>query len=235
MPSSVSAEGLRLPCGSTICTVYRVDLKKQHLELVDRHRTGLRFRSLGVLKKWGESHNKKLIFATNGGIFSPSYWPLGLFIKDGKEIIPLNTKSGKGNFYLQPNGVFYVKNNAAEIISTAAFRSSDEISLASQSGPLLVEKGSINPRFDKLSENKTTRSGVGTKSQSEVLFALSDEPINFYDFAVFFRDTLGCQSALYLDGYISKMLVPELSRNDEGGNFASMFVIFEDMPTKANE
>ena len=41
----------------------------------------------------------------NAGIYSMDNTPAGLWIEHGKELNALNTKSGKGNFHVQPNGV----------------------------------------------------------------------------------------------------------------------------------
>jgi uncharacterized protein YigE (DUF2233 family) len=52
-----------------------------------------------------------------------------------------------------------------------------------------------------------------------VHFAISVASVNFYDFASFFRDHLGCRSALFLDGGSAPGLyAPELGRNDLPGH-----------------
>jgi uncharacterized protein YigE (DUF2233 family) len=33
-----------------------------------------------------------------------------------------------------------------------------------------------------------------------VVFAISEKAVNFYDFAMMFKQEFGCQNALYLDG-----------------------------------
>ena len=38
----------------------------------------------------------------NAGIYSMNNVPAGLWIEQGKELNALNTKSGKGNFHVQP-------------------------------------------------------------------------------------------------------------------------------------
>jgi len=44
----------------------------------------------------------------NAGMYEADQSPLGLFIVDGRVARPLNLRSGSGNFYLKPNGVFWV-------------------------------------------------------------------------------------------------------------------------------
>ncbi|WP_242604841.1 phosphodiester glycosidase family protein [Flavobacterium subsaxonicum] len=47
---------------------------------------------------------------------------------------------------------------------------------------------------------------------------MSKEPINFYDFAQYFKD-MGCNNALYLDGYVSRTYLPEQNWIQADGNF----------------
>lgn len=49
-----------------------------------------------------------LNFATNGGMFTDQYGPVGLFIQDGKTNKNINNSNGKGNLNWKPNGVFYI-------------------------------------------------------------------------------------------------------------------------------
>jgi uncharacterized protein YigE (DUF2233 family) len=55
---------------------------------------------------------------------------------------------------------------------------------------------------------------VGVPSPNVAVFAISEAPINFYEFATMFRDLLHCPDALFLDGTISSLYSPELKRND---------------------
>ena len=42
--------------------------------------------------------------------------------------------------------------------------------------------------------------------------------INFYDFATYFK-SLGCENALYLDGFVSKTYLPEKDWKQTNGRF----------------
>jgi uncharacterized protein YigE (DUF2233 family) len=55
---------------------------------------------------------------------------------------------------------------------------------------------------------------VGVPSPDIALFVISEAPVNFYEFATFFRDQLRCPDALFLDGTISSLYAPELKRSD---------------------
>lgn len=148
----------------------------------------------------------------NAGMFHPNGAPVGLFIQNGQEYEPLNTQKGRGNFYLKPNGVFFITEEGQYgVMETEAFRDSlyknkeQRFQLATQSGPMLLIDGAIHPVFNEGSPNLNIRNGVGVVG-GEVIFVLSKEPINLYDFATIFK-TLGCKNALYLDGVISDMKI----------------------------
>lgn len=165
--------------------------------------------SINYLRNSLNKQGKKLLFATNGGIFSEDFKPLGLYVEKGQEISAINLKNGEGNFYLQPNGIFLVQENLAKIVKSSDYQKSDQIKYAVQSGPLLVFENKINPLFQENSTNKYVRNGIGITKNGEIIFAISNQAVNFYDFASFLKEELGCENALYLDGAISEMYVSQ--------------------------
>ena len=182
----------------------RVDLRRQQLKLYWKDGRNQRFKSLQGLKTWLEAHGQTLAFAMNAGMFNPAYAPQGLFIEAQKTITPLDTTTGYGNFYLKPNGVFYLTTDTtAHVCQTAAFRNDGRVAYATQSGPMLVIDGKIHPAFIPGSANLQIRNGVGILPDNRVLLAMSKTKINFYDFAEYFRKA-GCRQALYLDGFVSR-------------------------------
>jgi uncharacterized protein YigE (DUF2233 family) len=67
----------------------------------------------------------------NAGMYLQDQSPQGLCIIEGKQMRPLNSDSGYGNFYLKPNGVFYlIKQGKAFVVPSKQFKSSDSISYA---------------------------------------------------------------------------------------------------------
>lgn len=198
---------------------YKVDVKKSDLRLYWKNDKNELFNSLGNLKSWVESKNKKLVFAMNGGMYMEDRSPLGLYIENTKQLRKLNTAHGSGNFYLQPNGVFYITtNNKAAICKTSDFVKSSKIKYATQSGPLLIVDGAINTVFTKGSVNTNIRNGVGILPTGDVVFAMSKDNVNFYDFAKHFQD-MGCTYALYLDGFVSRTYCPEKNWTQTDGDF----------------
>ena len=194
---------------------------KDKINIYLKDEAGKRFASIGKLKSWLSVQNKKLIFATNAGIFAPNYEPLGLYIENGKVIKPLNRAVGEGNFYLQPNAVFYTDELGAHIILAKDFIEKQDILTATQSGPYLVYDGKVNPLFKSDSMNKLIRSGVGITPEGNVVFVILNEKMSFYEFANVFKDNFNCSNAMFLDGVISKMYLSS-ERNELDGDFAGI-------------
>ena len=198
---------------------YIVDLKFQDLEFYFRDDNGELFRSIQNLKTWMDGKHKKLVFATNGGIYMQDNTPLGLFIQEHKILRRLNTSTGYGNFYLKPNGIFYVTTDSkAFVCKTADFINTEKIRFATQSGPMLIIDGKINPIFNQGSNSLNIRNGVGILPDGKVVFAMSREPVSFYDFASYFEIS-GCTNALYFDGVVSRTYLPEKNWLQTDGDF----------------
>lgn len=198
---------------------YRVHPQRQLLQLFYQDNHGQRFSSIKHLRNWLAQCHQTLLFATNGGMYSLGGVPKGLFIQSQKTIIPLDTAGGTGNFYLKPNGVFYLTTSRrAGICATEKFRASSRIAYATQSGPLLLLAGQLNPAFTQGSPNVVVRNGVGLLPNGEVVFAISREKVNFYDFAAYFK-SLGCREALYLDGFVSRMYLSTQQWQQTDGDF----------------
>lgn len=152
---------------------------------------------------------ERLLFATNAGMFTPEYAPAGLYVENGTERTSINTRSGAGNFHVQPNGVFWVKDGAAAVSTTQNFIAAEiQPDVATQSGPMLVIDGAINAKFDRDGPSRYIRNGVGVQDATHVYFALSLVPVSFGVFARLFRDELHCPNALYLDGSLSRIFEP---------------------------
>ncbi len=158
----------------------------------------------------------------NGGMYDQFNSPQGLYIENGKILSEIDTFEGKGNFYLKPNGIFYITNdNSPKICKSNAFLNNQSIRFATQSGPMLLIDGQIHPDFVKGSKNLNIRNGVGILSNHQVVFVMSLQEINFYDFAQYFK-SLGCKNALYLDGFVSRTYLPEQQWIQIDGHFGVM-------------
>lgn len=148
-------------------------------------------------------------FAMNAGMYHADYSAVGLYIERGKTLKALNQERGYGNFFMQPNGVLAWNNEQALIQATETYANSNfKAQYATQSGPMLVIDGKINPQFMPDSNSLKIRNGVGIKD-NRLYFVISREPISFYAFAKVFKDDLAIDQALYLDGTVSSIYLPE--------------------------
>ncbi|WP_436092267.1 phosphodiester glycosidase family protein [Devosia sp. LjRoot16] len=165
---------------------------------------------------------RTLQFAVNAGMYDTEFRPIGLYVEAEEKLVKLNTNEAAPgtkpipNFYKKPNGVFFIVGDTAAITSTEDYlAAAPEPRLATQSGPMLVIEGQLHPALIPGSTDRTRRSGVGVCREGEVIVAVSDGGVNFHDFARLFRDSLGCDDALFLDGGRGVGLYdPELGRND---------------------
>lgn len=206
---------------------YTADPKKQHLALHWKDDKGQIIGSLGRMNAWTQSRGRQLLFAMNGGMYMEDRAPLGLYIENGRTLRPLNRRTASGNFYMKPNGVFYLtKDRRGVVCRTEDFRASSTIQYATQSGPLLLINGRIHPMFQKGSRNLNVRNGVGILPGNKVLFAMSKGAISFYDFAEYFRSR-GCRWALYLDGFVSRAWLPEKGWKQTHGAFGAIITVIE--------
>jgi uncharacterized protein YigE (DUF2233 family) len=159
-------------------------------------------------------------------MFTPAHAPVGLYVEDGRILSVTDQRTeGRGNFYLQPNGVFGVLNDgSAFVVPTADTPALHLVHYATQSGPMLLVDGRINKVFTQGSKNLNIRNGVGLLPDGKVLFAISLEPVNFHDFASWFLQQ-GCTTALYLDGSISKAYDPSAGLNGLDGSLGVLIAV----------
>jgi uncharacterized protein YigE (DUF2233 family) len=199
--------------GYTICTV---DPRKSTIRIHDLDPAKQPYKTFKALagKLWSDGIFLRI--AMNGGMYQPDFSPVGLYVENGVEKQKLNTNAGWGNFHLLPNGVFYLLAGRAGVMEAKAFALSGIKPLyATQSGPMLVIDGKIHPKFDPQSVSLKKRNGIGVAADGQVIFAVSEGQVRFHDFATLFRDVLGCRNALFLDGTISALYVPEWHRSDD--------------------
>ncbi|WP_424681835.1 phosphodiester glycosidase family protein, partial [Frateuria sp. YIM B11624] len=157
--------------------VVSIDLKREPLSLHWRDPgSDEPFGTIDSLRQWGEARGRRLLFAANAGIYDAAFKPLGLYVEDGKALVPLNMAHGNpasGNFSLLPNGVFAIYPDGQAAVETSAQFKADgrKARWATQSGPMLVIDGRINPAFVHDSDSLKWRSGVCARTPHEVVFA----------------------------------------------------------------
>mgnify|MGYP002780726078 CR=1 FL=1 len=219
------------PCRSLLFegqrfTICRDPGSRIELHMADRQNRALR--SFVALEQVLGARAGKVRFAMNAGMFDEAGRPIGLAIAEGREVRGINRRTaGGGNFHLQPNGVFLVREDGrAEVVRTGDYAASRDIRVATQSGPMLVIDGKVNPRFDADGRSRYVRNGVGVDAEGVPVFALSDAPVSFGKFARLFAGPLGCRNALYLDGSVSSLWDPANGRMDSFVPIGPMIVAF---------
>lgn len=200
--------------GYTLCTV----TAGQDLRLWQTAPDGRPVGTFDRLAGIAAAEGLRLVFAMNAGMYHPDRRPVGLFLAEGRQEAPLVTQAGPGNFGMLPNGVFCIGPDGFAVTESRVHAADPpDCRYATQSGPMLVIDGALHPRFIPGSESRFVRNGVGVSADGRTaVFAISDGPVNFHDFARLFRDGLGVPQALYFDGRISRLHAPELGRADFG-------------------
>ncbi len=204
--------------------VITIDPASTEIQLFLADADNSKYRSIEKLKRTLEKKGDTLIFAMNGGMYLNDGSPQGLYIENGKTIKALDTIfTSYGNFYLQPNGVFYLTEKIGTVCSTEDYiKTKQKPQFATQSGPMLVIEGQLHPVFQEGSEHLHIRNGVGIDAQGKVVFAISNNKVNLFDFSMLFKEKLHCKNALYLDGFVSRAYIPQLKREELDGNFGVM-------------
>ncbi|HEX2559522.1 phosphodiester glycosidase family protein [Phenylobacterium sp.] len=210
----------------TVCA-YRPE--RHELRLAWRDRSGAPLRTLARLAKHLGPEADSVRFAMNAGMYEPDLSPVGLHVEQGRLLRPLNTADAAGNFYLKPNGVFFVGNDGRAAVATAEAyaRRTRSPAWATQSGPMLLVGGELHPRIQPDGASRLVRNGVGAGPDGEALFVISEGPVSFGKLARFFRDGLGCKDALYLDGTVSQLWAPRQGRRDRGPALGPMVVVLD--------
>jgi uncharacterized protein YigE (DUF2233 family) len=177
--------------------------------------SGTVYGSLSAVASAMEAKGEALTMAMNGGMYHSDMRPVGLYVEAGAELAKLSTSCGKQNFNLCPNGVFWIKDGKPAVTETRRYKKRNiQPDFATQSGPMLVIEGKLHPRFKEDSDSRKIRNGVGVRKDGALVFAISNNYVSFFEFAVMFRDDLQTPNALFLDGTISSLHAPSIERAD---------------------
>jgi uncharacterized protein YigE (DUF2233 family) len=184
--------------------VCELDLRRHVLKTYWKRQDGEAYGSIWGLVRRLWTDGKRPLFVMNAGMFHKDRSPVGLYVEDGKVLVDPDTADGEGNFYMKPNGVFFIAGDRAGVLETARFlRDKPKVDFATQSGPMLVIDGALHPKISPRGSSRHVRNGVGVRGPHTVVLAISMRPVTFGDLATLFKDRLGIANALYLDGSIS--------------------------------
>jgi uncharacterized protein YigE (DUF2233 family) len=204
--------------------VIHINTQDASLRLFWRKPGGGPFGGFADLEKWLSRNGERLLFAMNAGAFGPDFRPAGLHIEQGREQSPLLRALGSAGG--GPSGVFYIGARGPRIVPDADYNESPgSVRLATQSGPLLLHNGLVEPGLNRNSDDRRIRSGVGITAASEIYFVLSREPVTNHELASLFRDNLNCTDALCLDGEISSFYMPGATQKPAPRQYAGMLAV----------
>lgn len=199
-------------------TICEIDAGTQQLDLFLRDDAGEIFGQFTSVDRALSERGEKLVFAMNAGMYHDDRSPVGHYVENGEEIMRVIPNAGPGNFGLLPNGVLCVREGRTDVFETLTYiDKAPACKHATQSGPMLVINGALHPRFLADGTSLNIRNGVGTSADGQrVVFAISDQPVNFHSFGTLFRDYIDVPNALYFDGKVSRIYAPDLGRRDFG-------------------
>ena len=187
------------------------------------------YRQFTTLDRELDEQGQTLIFAMNGGMYHDDRSPVGFFRDEFGDRATVNTNDGPGNFHLKPNGVFWIGETEAGLHESQTYLDLEiDPVYATQSGPMLVIDGALHPGLNPDGTSHRRRNGVGVSADGQtVYFAISDGAVTFHDFATLFRDEIGVPNALFLDGQVSRIYAPELSRYELGADLGPIVGVVE--------
>ncbi len=212
--------------GYTVCT-FRPG--KHDIRLFHSDADGEPYLQFDTLERELDEQGMELIFAMNGGMYHEDRRPVGFYRDVFGDQATVNTNDGPGNFHLKPNGVFWLVEDKAGITESAAYLAAGlQPDYATQSGPLLVIDGELHPGLNPDGTSHRRRNGVGVSADGQTVhFAISDSAVTFHDFATLFRDVIEVPSALFLDGQVSRIYAPGISRNEIGTDLGPMIGVVQ--------
>jgi uncharacterized protein YigE (DUF2233 family) len=233
-PCRATPSAVRTPCADLVVdgasfTVCSFDSRRDSIRLFLRDAGGAVYGSFSGLSDAVAGQGGRLIFAMNAGMYDDAFAPVGLYVENGRLLHEANTQAGAGNFHLKPNGVFWIDGARAGVTETGRFlRSRNHPAFATQSGPMLLLNGRVNPHIHASGASLKYRNGVGVAEGHIVRFAISNAPVTFHQFAALFRDHLKCPDALFLDGgTASALYAPSLDRHDRFHPMGPMIGVVE--------
>lgn len=151
-------------------------------------------------------------FLVNACISDATGNSIGYLVKNHTKIKSANLNDGNGNFYLKPNGALLFTDDDVVLCESPQINNYANVRVGVQSGPMLLSNGVVNTQFGQSSSNRNIRCGVGIFSDSKgakfLVFGISNTPVSFYEFALFFNDKFKCSHALCLESVGCAMYFP---------------------------
>lgn len=175
---------------------FKVDLKENRFSLVMANDLAKQYASADEYAQFS-----KALLTINGGFFDNHFHPLGLRIKNRKQVNALKKISWWG--------IFYIKNGQAHLSNVSHFNRDSQIDFAVQSGPRLLINGHIPP----LKAGRDERTALGITPDGKVIVLITEHAaLSTTELAQLMKaPPLNCLSALNLDGGNSTQLYAKLN------------------------
>ncbi len=197
---------------------FRIDLKKNHLELVMAKELSKSLASVEEFARFSHA-----LIATNGGFFDQENNPLGLRVSNQQQHNPIKPISWWG--------VFYINKQRAYLSSPTHYSTSAANNFAIQSGPRLV----INGKIPTLKPGYAERTALGITANNQIILVVTENaPLTASALASIMASApLRCRNALNLDGGSSTQLVANIGSfqiNKRGYSNVSDAIIVKGVP-----
>ena len=144
-----------------------------------------------------------LQFAMNGAMYSsgvPS--PVGLYVEKGRVVHELvRTNNSKLNFGIS-QCIFYIDKKGKGGIAGLDEVKESEYEFAVELAPQLIINGMVNERIMDM-KSKYIRNGLGITKKGQIVLLSSNHQVTMLQFANKLK-ALGCESAAYIDGAVSR-------------------------------
>lgn len=111
----------RVERGGTVFLTY--EARPAEIDLFWKGPDGKPFGQFSKLQEHLRAEGRRIAFIMNAGIFEEGGVPSGLCVIGGKVLHPLNLSPGAGNFFLKPNGVFYIDARGAHVVTSEEYAS----------------------------------------------------------------------------------------------------------------
>jgi len=203
--------------GSTVTACEIPPASVRRLQIAPAPHPEKRALTIAALDSSVRANGRRIRVATNAGIFQKNGRPSGLMIRNGIELSRLVLGAGPSakdpnrcavNFYCLPNAVFYVANGRAHVDSAREFARTRPlratITLATQSGPMLVAGGKAARRFPASFNKRIPRNAVCVRSDGTVVLVLAENSTHA-GLADLLIGRFHCNDAVFLDGSISSL------------------------------
>ncbi len=171
--------------------VFRIDPRQNQFSIITADKLSQKNASINEY-----AHYTNALLAINGGFFDPDFNPLGLRISNKIQTSPLKQISWWG--------IFYIKNNQAQLSNIYQFYRNKNIDFAIQSGPRLI----INGKIPSLKPGTAERTALGITKDNKIIILVTDNAsTTTTELAALMKaPPLSCKDALNLDGGNSSQL-----------------------------